>query len=369
MAKIPQRITLTDKMKFDIHCHIFNRTNVPDGFVGIRLPWTRKFFDFLENAARFIGKLFGNKEISNAKYFVDLFNKSVPEITEQLMSYYSEDTIFCPLLMDMAPSIKGKIQENYQSQIDEMTRIVNKYPGRILPFLAMNPLNPHMKNIFDNNFTKDTFIGVKIYPSLGYLPSHPTLMKIFEECEIKGIPVTVHCSKATVHTTKHKFDSIPYIVMGPDGMPMLKEEKNKWFWTKNDYSWFNEPRHWEPVLQFFPKLRLNLAHFGGYEEMDKFFKGDDTSWVHRIISLMQRYPNVYTDIAYSLFRTKFYPNFRKLLTTNELVLNRMMYGSDYYMVVLEGHFRGIKTGFEVAMGSEIMATISQNNPRNFLFGN
>jgi len=371
MRKIPNRILLKDKTTtFDIHCHIFNKQNVPDGFVGIRLPWTKRFFNFLEDAARWIGKIFGNEEISNAKYFIDLFNKSSEVIVQKTLEYYNDDTVICPLLMDMAPSIRGKIQESFQEQINETKILVQSYPEKLLPFVHMNPLNPNAKNIFDNLFANnaDTFWGVKIYPSLGYLPSHPTLMKIFKECEDKDIPVTVHCSKATVHTTEHHFTDIPYEVMGPDGKPMLKHEKG-WFWNKGDYSWFNDPRHWEPVLRFYPNLRLNLAHFGGYEEMDSFFNGSDKSWVCRIISLMQRYPNVYTDIAYSLFRTKMYPAFKNLLDTNNLVRSRMMYGSDYYMITLEGHFRGIKVGFEVAMGPSIMDAIARKNPRTFLFGN
>lgn len=46
------------------------------------------------------------------------------------------------------------------------------------------------------------FFGVKIYPSLGYLPSNPQLMEIFGLCEKKRIPVTAHCSGAIVHTGK-----------------------------------------------------------------------------------------------------------------------------------------------------------------------
>lgn len=368
MRIIPDRLVIKNKTRFDVHCHVFNRKHVPDGFVGIRLPWTRQFFNFLENTVRLIGKIFGNEEISNVKYFLDLFNKSSETITEKLLEYYPEDTIICPLLMDMSPSIKGHQIISYQEQIEDMERLILKFPDRILPFAAMNPLNKHMKTIFNNLFlTGNNFGGIKIYSSMGHLPSHPALMPVYEVCETKGIPVTVHCSGATVHTTEHRFKSIPYMVVGSDGKPVLKEESG-WFWTKADYSWFNDPRHWEPVLRLYPKLRLNLAHFGGYEEINSFFKGSDKSWVHRILSLAQRYPNVYFDIAYSLFETKMYKSLRNLLETNDLVRSRMMYGSDYYMVTLEGRFRGIKTGFEMAMGTEIMDIIARKNPQQFLFG-
>jgi len=372
---VPKRIKITDNTSFDIHCHIFNKQNVPNGFVGIRLPWTRKFFNVLENLVRWVGKVIGNEEISNVKYFLELFVNSQEILALKLFEYYSKDTVFCPLLMDMAPSIKGKIRKDFNKQINEVSQLVKKYPGKLLPFVHINPLSPFAKNIFDRMFVNDdrlftndsnTFWGVKIYPSLGHLPSHPALIKVFQECEARSIPITVHCSTAIVHTTEHHFTEIPYEVLGPDGKPIIKYEKG-WFWTKADYAWFNDPKHWETVLQRFPKLRLNLAHFGGFEEIEKFFDGSDKSWVHRIISLMQRYPNVYSDIAFSLFRAKYHPNLRNLLETNQLVRERLMYGSDYYMVTLEGHFRGIKSRFETNMGSEIMKTLSVDNPKKFLF--
>lgn len=60
-----------------------------------------------------------------------------------------------------------------------------------------------MDNIHD--FLKDIgtnkdFHGVKLYPSLGFLPSHPNLIPIYEYCVANNIPITVHAAPATLKT-------------------------------------------------------------------------------------------------------------------------------------------------------------------------
>ena len=37
------------------------------------------------------------------------------------------------------------------------------------------------------------FKDIKIYPPLGYLPTHPNFCEIFEYCSRHNIPITLHC--------------------------------------------------------------------------------------------------------------------------------------------------------------------------------
>ena len=56
-----------------------------------------------------------------------------------------------------------------------------------------------------------------------------------------------------------------------------------------------------------------------------------------------------------------------IIERNRFIAERTLYGSDYYMVVIGGHFRSIKMDFISSMGDEVMNRIASVNPRKFLF--
>jgi len=361
-----------DDLMFDVHAHLFNFRDVPNGFLGIRLPFRRRFLHRIEKIFHSIISKTDEDSFSNLAYFLHFFQNRSPEwIAEKFMSYYPGSTlIFCSLMMDMAPGIKGKIADPYPIQMDKTKAVRDKYPGNILPFFAADPNNKDMKKLFEKAFSskeKYQFFGVKIYPSLGYLPSNPELMDIYEICEKYKIPVTTHCSSAVVHASKRRMQNISGIHYSPD-KGYYEGTVTKRFRRKNDYAvFFNHPRNWFPVLEKYPDLKLNLAHFGGGEEWDKFINGEGDSWVARIIDLMYRYDHVYSDFSYSLYNKEHVKHLRKILSDNKIIAERVLYGSDYYMIVKEGHFRSLKVNFTTTMGDEMMNKIALENPKRFLF--
>jgi predicted TIM-barrel fold metal-dependent hydrolase len=350
-------IRLSDpEVGFDTHCHVFNHENVPNGFLGVRLPFTDRFLNVLEGLTKFVGGALNKDSITNISYFLDMFEKDTSAITKALFTngYYPASTIFCPLSMDMAGSIKGKTARNLEHQLLTLKTMMNVYKGRMLPFLALNPANPDMSEMFAEYVegVRESNIGwcwgVKIYPALGYLPTHYKLQDIFEVCERLSIPVTTHCSNASVHSTHRRIDG-------------------KWYWTKKDYSYFTEPKKWLPVLKDFPKLRLNFGHFGGYEQWRNYAAGKNDSWVTRIVEFMHQYDNVYADLSYTFSDRKIHPVISQVLHDNSRVASRALWGSDYYMVTMEGHLRDMLVAFRLAMGDRIMHMLTVDNPRQFLF--
>ncbi len=362
------------EIPFDIHCHVFNYRDVPDGFLGIRLPFTTRFLSRMEHFLHRLLRKTDTDKFSNIAYFISFFKTMDPgKITEKLINYYpGEDMILVPLMMDMGPGIKGTMQHSYPEQIDHMKELRDRFPSVLLPFLAVNPHNPDMRDHFLKAFRQDgdhRFFGIKIYPSLGYLPAHPALMKIYEICQEKNIPVTAHCSGGTVHNSRKRIRQIRGWRYDPDGK-LTDRVINKTFCSKRSYAnFFNHPKNWEPVLASFPRLRLNLAHFGGEDQWDKYRRGRQDSWVLRIMDMMYRHPGLYADFSYTLYQPDYNRRLKQLLDENRILAGRVLYGSDYYMVVREGHFRNIRVNFFTEMGDELMKKIAVENPRKFLFGN
>jgi len=361
---------------FDVHCHIFNFDFVPNGYLGIRIPFTHKFFKGLENLLHRIISSRDTDVLSNIAYFIKFGRtRSTIDIAKKLFSYYGQKTIFCPLMMDMQPKkhrgIKGKLKIDFPQQMNKMKQVMNKTPDKVLPFVAIDPRRDNVFNdIFLKGFSFDyNFFGIKIYPCLGYMPSHPELMRIFEVCEDKNIPVIAHCSGASVKSSYHYLRNIEGIrrINENHETKYKKFKENKWLLRRQSYArYFNNPRNWEPVLHSFPRLRLDLGHFGGDKEWMMFLKGKTNTWVSRIIDLIYRYDNVYADISFNIYNHKTNDLLRKLLENNKRLAERTLYGSDFYMVVVKGHFRCIKTDFMVIMGDRIIYQIASVNPKKFL---
>ena len=374
MDRIPEAMKpiLNDpKRIFDIHCHIFNFQDVPSGFIGMRIPMNKRFLAKLEKLLHRLNGRTDKDKMSRIAYFLNYLKSCTSEeIADQLVDYYPEhQAILTPLLMDMGTSIKGKLKRSYAEQIEEVKRLRDKNPEKLLPFICIDPANPDAKANFLKVFSerKDyQFFGVKVYPSLGYLPSHPVLMDIFSICEEKNIPVTAHCGGARVHNSKRWMRNIPGLKRGFSGR-WRPHYTNKFFLTKNQYSsFFNDPRNWEPVLAHYPNLKLNLAHFGGGKAWSRYIRRIPGNRVENILNLMRRYKHVYTDISYTASKPQFCQEMKKMIKADDRVAERVLFGSDFYMIELEGKYQEILTNMKKEFGAEMMRQMAVENPANFL---
>jgi len=360
--------------RFDVHTHVFDYDHVPNSYFGTRLPISKKF---LKKASDFLDKLIdGDDDIaSHLAHFIEfLNNNSLQDISKKMFDLYPTNQFaFCILMMDMEYGVE-KPAKDFDDQYREMINLKNSFPDKVLPFFAVDPRRPDVKERFIKAFSApDLFFGVKIYPALGYLPSDPILMEIFEVCEQKNIPITTHCGGYAVHTTHDEIE-VRGLKADAQGNYIPFTETKSFGMPKSIGDYFNSPENWIPVLKAFPKLRLNMAHFGGGSEWEIYVKErleigrkSDTS-VSQIIELMYQYENVYTDFAYTISRPYFYKTLRQLMDDNKVISERVMFGTDFYMVAMEGIFRAIKTEFTTAMGDKLMYKLASENPRRFLFG-
>ena len=234
--------------------------------------------------------------------------------------YPKNTTVFIVLPMDMTFMNLGKLKTPVEDQHEELLSLARNYEGQIVPFYAADPRHADIVERVWHNLAPDKFRGINLYPNLGYKPDDPRLMEVYKLC-IKGdFPVLTHCS--------------------PGGL---------WRYglTKKERRANSSPLNYKNILDTkgYQNLRLCLAHFGGAEEWVKDLKGGaredgENSWVRTIYDMIAsgKYPNLYTDISYTVFIPKMegllieLVDYLKVLLIHPLVRQRVLFGNYDYMV-------------------------------------
>lgn len=414
--------TTTDQMMFDVHAHCFTIKNVPKDFMNLNwlrgIPFSFDIVNFILGLKAKIKQWTGNKSESyyNAlgrRRFLENFTKKHGSADGILIHQYnrynytfknllnrsSPHIFIVQLMMDMERGITGKPDEAHYEQWKELSELRNKrqHESSIIPFLACDPHNPNLYEDFLAAFSDIErrvnqtgqpfldeafpFFGVKVYPCLGYLPSNPKLMNIFKVCSEKNIPVLTHCGSSTVRFSGDKVTGEYYISDGNGNFHLADYKFDLSDTPKSQKAgkitkFFNAPYNWIAVVEKYPKLKLNLAHLGGDSEWDAFREGSANTHIHETLNMIQKYPNVYTDISYAYARKR---NLDKILemfysnqyTTEQREINKtkFMHGSDYYMTDQEKSFVTIVFNLFNAFNTDktLLDRICIANPIRYLF--
>ncbi|MCF7946840.1 MAG: amidohydrolase [Spirochaetia bacterium] len=210
---------------------------------------------------------------------------------------------------------------------------------RIWPFLGVHPkfhsmdtiqnlLETYMVTSPRGSWNPDTlpeandkklFRGIKFYPPLGLDPwpegngkaiveEKEKLQYIYNFCEKHNLPITTHCDD-------QGFRTIP----------------TQDAWT------FSSPLHWQQVLEHYPNLYLDFAHFGMQYNLSARIQlslRNNKTWYWQIINLMNRYPRVYADVSFTGGESSFYKRLADTLKNlpqdkADRVRRRLMFGSDF----------------------------------------
>lgn len=235
------------------------------------------------------------------------------------------------LMMDIEKGWKRRPNTTVDEQMRQLLELVDSHP--ILPFFSIDPrrADDDSNNLYDlflEAFPSSgpSFFGVKAYPALGYLPDDDRLRPIFEICQAKNIPVVTHCGGNIISTFKDSIDSII------DGQNVLTVNPNR----KSFATQLNNPDKWVPVLERFPKLKLNFGHFGGNDVWENA-ASPNAHRITEIIDLMDRFEGVYADFSFNVISPDSYGKFLNVLNTNPLVKNRSMFGTDFWVVLGSGN--------------------------------
>lgn len=216
------------------------------------------------------------------------------------------------LLNDYIKSLKKKDGDNpelfddnnYVQQIIELQDLAKKN-NRVKPFFGVDPRREYDSSTQENVLEKvkskllganPLFKGVKLYAPSGFSPLDPVLIGsrerqgIYGFCQENHIPITVHCSNAGFACFSNKL-----LIKGPVNFqnqlvlfPQPFDFKYNFFSLKageaihERATLLNHPRLWAEVLNQFPNLTLNLAHFGGSGQLMEFVHYQIPEDLHRI---------------------------------------------------------------------------------------
>ncbi len=265
-------------------------------------------------------------------------------------------------------------------QLEEMKENP-RYRNRIFPFLAVDPRRAGILEYAREHVGRGRlFAGIKLYCPNGYSPTDPLLFGhdghrdgIYAFCEDNGIPITAHNSLGGFATFAKSVVVTGDIYKEGKLIPINEETvkfRDSFFGSEGVYEramTLNHPMIWEKVVNHYPGLILNLAHFGGAAELSKALDnpGDSSLWSGRIIALLRdKGTHVFTDLScFTEFRT-----LHKLINSPlyPLIRHRILFGSDYTLLLLfENNFNANIKKFKEYFGGDF-GIIAGENPQEFL---
>ena len=274
-----------------------------------------------------------------------------------IRSLEAEKIIMIPLIMDFSQDQKeldsiyytfpaeDRITPYIKATVKGMKNYYAKRPDGLFefyPFMGINPklhstafmehlllkyVNTSHTMHTDHEVPKKPCYGIKIYPPLGFKPwpeDAQTLEKhrmLYAFCEKHRVPIITHCDD--------------------QGFRGVTAEEA---WKLTD------PEAWRPVLENYPEMVIDFAHFGKQYSIAprsnvqsiaaRLRHRPDSPWFMSIISLMQEYDGVYADLSFSGCTPEFYAELTSFIreqkdAVRERIMDRILFGSDFSVNLLK----------------------------------
>jgi predicted TIM-barrel fold metal-dependent hydrolase len=268
---------------------------------------------------------------------------TITEVADEILSQMGPSDALVALMMDIhAPDEPQRDRDNFLRQVGGTREAALQRPGRVLPFFAIHPDRSDHFRLMEDAIDEGGFVGVKLYPSLGYDVGGPKLRKVYEYCMDRDVPVLLHC--------------------GHGG-----------FYRKKEFIDLCNPSHWEAVLDGdLEGLRVCFAHFGGWQSLGRPDGLDPGTWGGTILRLMRERPNVYTDLAYHAEQmldpddeAHYFAKLSELLE-DEHLRRRILFGTDSWLLRLDMTDDVYWRYFRHHMRAEDFEHIAGGAPRLFL---
>ena len=370
---------------YNCHTHIFNFACAPNGFLSnyigkaaaevvgrlLRVRLLRRPLNWLIGRAPFVKKYAALVQVGTSE--------SQDLVFRRLASNYPENTAFVVLTLDFDHMAAGNAPAGYRTQLELVREVKRKYPDTCLPFLCIDPRHGSMGELTDmvkryfDPAAHSGYVGIKLYPSLGFYPFHYNLQGVYAFAEQHGIPIMTHCTRAGIYYVKEPMDPgmVQPISFNPTPRVQQRHTEGQYRYTpktKNEdfCDNFLDPVNYLDVLDKYPKLKLCIAHYGGDDEITDPKQHPGWYEIIRDELMIDRYPNVYTDVSYTLANKDSWPAIRKDLADPRL-RQRMLFGTDFFMTLKEPYTEEeLYKRLETALGPADWEQVANTNPRNYL---
>lgn len=265
----------------------------------------------------------------------------IPRVAKKLLAHMGPDDALVALMMDITSEAEGERDRlNFRRQIRGTQEAVLAFPGRVLPFVAVNPRRPDHFDLLRQAVMEEGFLGVKLYPSLGYELDTDDMRRVLDFCREEDVPITIHTSAGGFN----------------------KDE------TTAQYC---HPAHWEDLFEDGDTLRVCFAHCGGWGGLSGQVH-DQVEWAEQIFAFMDRYPAVYADISYHVDQMLGAPAVEEayLAALQALVDGprgeRIVFGTDSWLLRLNMDDALYWRYFRLALGEDRFRKVASDVPRAFL---
>ncbi|MFW6078119.1 MAG: amidohydrolase family protein [Gemmatimonadota bacterium] len=273
---------------------------------------------------------------------------SIPRVTDKLLAHLEEDDAIVALMMDItAPDEPERDRRNFLGQIRGTLDAVRARPGRVLPFIAVNPRRSDHYPLMKRAIEEQGFVGVKLYPSLGYEVTTSKMKRVVKYCRRNDVPIVIHATSGG-------------------------------FNKDAETAGYAHPKHWKDLFEAVEggegggdPLRICFAHCGGWGG----FCGrepDHVEWADRILGYMDEHPNVYADLSYHVdmaveggdVEAAYFDALADLLDGPHG--DRIIFGTDSWLLRLNMDDAAYWAYFESKVDADDFDRIARVNPARFL---
>ena len=375
---------------YNCHTHIFNIDHAParflQGFAAkrianiawalLQLPTGRRIASWLLSRVK-------NPNVSKYASFVYVGTmKSQNHVFRDLRSNYSKQDRFVILSLNMDFMGAGKANEAYAHQVYELKRVKKNNLNTCLPFYSVDP---RAGSIYENAFMardhieNKGFAGIKIYPALGFYPFDVDMEETYKFAAGYNVPIMTHCTRVgSYYLGKITPEMIKPASFCPHASNWPKSYDTVDFPLKKNLTknalfcdYFSHPYNYARVLEVYPDLKICFAHAGDDPEIKKARTVEShESWFTQIKYLIETYPNVYTDISFTLSEKDIFEDLYEAIADSRYG-HRILFGTDYFMTLMKKKEKPLVNDFRRFLysksdGDKLWYAITVKNPETYL---
>ncbi len=326
----------------------------------------------LSNAAAAVGAYIASGRSIFSRYFAwgELLVGYRESIIETYYSLYDPQNtrliLTAPAIVDFNYWLKDQTPSPLKDQVELMSALSLRQPRPMHGFVAFDPLReirrkpdePSPLAIVQEAVTKRGFLGVKLYSPMGFKP-------IGNATQGLSFPAYASMSEPGFGAALDKALATLYAWCEANEVPIVAHTADTQA-AGPGYGTRAEPKLWAKVLTKYPRLKLDFAHFGLFQQAMNFpdaAKQYAKTWESEIGAYIKgrKFPNVYSDISYfywvldgsaekahveavkKLFAKYFEadPHCERLMYGTDWNMTGRAQGAEQYVDNVEAFFRGL----------------------------